>query len=61
MLMKLKDLVKRIQEEPCAGEVSTKEDFWGFLADWIEEHVLSEFPDQGHLRPGYSMVATPSI
>ncbi len=43
MLMNLEDLVKRIQEEPWAGEVSAKEDFWVFLAEWIEEHVLSEF------------------
>ena len=43
MLMNLRDLVKRIQEEPWAGEVSAKEDFWVFLAGWIEEHVLSDF------------------
>ena len=43
MLTNLKDLVKRIQEEPWAGEVSAKEDFWVFLAGWIEEHVLSDF------------------
>ncbi len=46
MLMNLKDLVKKIREEPWAGEVSAKEDFWVFLADWIEEHVLSEFLGQ---------------
>jgi len=46
MLMNLRDLVKRIQEEPWAGEVSAKEDFWVFLADWIEDHVLSEFLGQ---------------
>ena len=43
MLMNLRDLVKKIQDEPWAGEVSAKEDFWVFLADWIEGHVLSEF------------------
>ncbi len=46
MLMNLRDLVKSIQEEPWAGKVSAKEDFWVFLADWIEEHVLSEFLGQ---------------
>ena len=46
MLMNLKDLVKKIREEPWAGEVSAKEDFWVFLVDWIEEHVLSEFLGQ---------------
>ncbi len=44
--MNLKDLVKKIREEPWAAEVSAKEDFWVFLVDWIEEHVLSEFLGQ---------------
>jgi len=46
MLVNLSDLVKRIQAKPWAGEISGKEDFWVFLADWIEGHVLSEFLSQ---------------
>jgi signal transduction histidine kinase len=36
-------LTRRIREEPWAAGLPEDEAFWGFLIDWIEEHVLSEF------------------
>jgi len=46
MLMNLQDLVKRIEEESRAKEISVDKDFWVFLTEWIEEHLLSGFLGQ---------------
>ena len=46
MLMNLQDLVKRIEEESRAKEISVDKDFWVFLTEWIQEHLLSGFLGQ---------------
>ena len=46
MLLNLQDLVRRIEEESRAKEIFVDKDFWVFLTEWIEEHVLSEFLGQ---------------
>lgn len=46
MLKDLENLVRAIRHEPWAKGISIDEDFWGFLAEWVENHVLSDFLDQ---------------
>ncbi len=46
MQTNLEGLIKAVQQEPWAEEISAKEDFWLLLSEWIEEHVFPDFLGQ---------------
>ncbi|MBW1730008.1 MAG: GAF domain-containing sensor histidine kinase [Deltaproteobacteria bacterium] len=46
MWTNLQKLIQAVQKEPWAQEVSFKEEFWNFLMEWLESHLLSSFLDQ---------------
>jgi signal transduction histidine kinase len=43
MWIDLENLVKAIQQEPWAKEISGESDLWALLIKWIEQYVLSDF------------------
>jgi signal transduction histidine kinase len=46
MLTNLENLFEQARHETWAKGCSDQKDFWLFLMEWIEQHVLSEFLDQ---------------
>jgi signal transduction histidine kinase len=39
----VRQLTRRICEEPWAGDLPAREEFWALLIEWVEENLLSDF------------------